>query len=101
MRLLDELHLEHPVYGSRRLGVLLEQRGYRVNRKRVVRLLQVMGIEAIYPQRSLCRPGEGHEIYPYLLRDLAITGPNQVWCADITYGPMPYGFLYLVAVMDW
>ena len=101
MRLLDELHLEHPVYGSRRLGVLLEQRGYRVNRKRVVRLLQVMGIEAIYPQRSLSRPGEGHEIYPYLLRDLAITGPNQVWCADITYLPMPYGFLYLVAVMDW
>jgi len=101
MRWLDELHLEHPVYGSRRLGVLLEQQGQRVNRKRVVRLLQVMGIEAIYPKRNLSRPGEGHEIYPYLLRDLEITGPNQVWCADITYIPMQHGFMYLVAVMDW
>jgi len=101
MRLLDELHLEHPVYGSRRLEVLLKQRGYRVNRKRVRRLLRVMGIEAIYPRRSLSRPGEGHEIFPYLLNDLAITGPNQVWCADITYIPMQYGFMYLVAVMDW
>jgi putative transposase len=101
MRLLDELHLEHPVYGSRRLEVLLDQRGYRVNRKRVRRLLRVMGIEAIYPRRSLSRPGDGHEIFPYLLNDLEITGPNQVWCADITYIPMQYGFMYLVAVMDW
>jgi putative transposase len=101
MRLLDERHLEHPVYGSRRLEVLLGQRGYRVNRKRVRRLLRVMGIEAIYPRRSLSRPGDGHEIFPYLLNDLEITGPNQVWCADITYIPMQYGFMYLVAVMDW
>jgi len=101
MRLLDELHLEHPVYGSRRLEVLLDQRGYRVNRKRVRRLLRVMGIEAIYPRRSLSQPGDGHEIFPYLLNDLEITGPNQVWCADITYLPMQCGFMYLVAVMDW
>jgi putative transposase len=101
MRLLDELHLAHPVYGSRRLGVLLEQRGHRVNRKRVQRLLRVMGIEAIYPRRRLSQPGEGHEIFPYLLGELEISGPNQVWCADITSIPMAYGFMYLVAVMDW
>jgi putative transposase len=101
MRLLDELHLEHPVYGSRRLGVLLAQRGYEVNRKRVMRLLRVMGIEAIYPRRSLSQPGEEHEIYPYLLQGLVISGPNQVWCSDITYVPMAQGFMYLVAVMDW
>jgi putative transposase len=101
MRLLDELHLEYPVYGSRRLGVLLERRGYPVNRKRVMRLLRVMGIEAIYPRRRLSQPGEGHEIFPYLLHGLEITGPNQVWCSDITYVPMACGFMYLVAVMDW
>ena len=101
MRQLDELHLEYPVYGSRRLAVLLGRRGFAVNRKRVVRLLGVMGIEAIYPRRQLSRPGEGHEIYPYLLKDLEISGPNQVWCSDITYIPMQYGFMYLVAVMDW
>ena len=101
MRLLDEWHLEHPVYGSRRLTVLLNQRGHLVNRKRVRRLMEVMGIEAIYPRRKVQDPGEAHEIFPYLLRDLEINGPNQVWCADITYVPMAYGFMYLVAVMDW
>jgi putative transposase len=101
MRGLDELHLEHPVYGSRRLTVLLQQRGQAVNRKRVRRLLRVMGIEAIYPRRRLSVPGEDHEIYPYLLKGLEISGPNQVWCSDITYLPMAYGFMYLVAVMDW
>lgn len=101
MRLLDELHLEHPVYGSRRLRVLLNQRGYEINRKRVRRLLGLMGIEAIYPRRQRIRPGEPHEIYPYLLKGLEISGPNQVWCSDITYVPMACGFMYLVAVMDW
>jgi putative transposase len=81
--------------------VLLARRGYKINRKRVVRLLRVMGIEAIYPRRHLSRPGEGHQIFPYLLKDLEISGPNQVWCSDITYIPMQYGFMYLVAVMDW
>jgi putative transposase len=101
MRRLDELHLERPVYGSRRLTVLLQREGIQVNRKRVVRLLQVMGVEAIYPKRSLSGPGEGHRIYPYLLKDLEISGPDQVWCSDITYVPMACGFMYLVATMDW
>ena len=101
MRRLDELHLDHPVYGSRRLTVLLQREGRAVNRKRVVRLLQLMGVEAVYPKRSLSQPGEGHRIYPYLLEGLEISGPDQVWCSDITYVPMAYGFMYLVAVMDW
>jgi len=101
MRRLDQLHLEHPVYGSRRLTALLRRAGQWVNRKRVIRLLQVMGIEAIDPKGHLSQPGEGHEIFPYLLKGLAITGPDQVWCADITYVPMATGFMYLVAVMDW
>jgi len=101
MRRLDELHMEHPVYGSRRLTVMLRREGRAVNRKRVSRLLGMMGIEAIYPRRSLSQPGEGHEIFPYLLRDVEINGPNQVWCSDITYIPMQHGFMYLVAVMDW
>ena len=101
MRQLDELHMEHPVYGSRRLTVLLTQRGYEVNRKRVVRLTQLMGIQAIYPRSRRMEVGEGHEIFPYLLEGLDISGPNQVWCSDITYIPMQYGFMYLVAVMDW
>ena len=101
MRLLDEWHLKHPVYGSRRLQVLLERAGYAVNRKRVTRLLRVMGLEALYPRRSLSQPGEGHTIYPYLLKSLEVTGADQVWCSDITYIPMAAGFMYLVAVMDW
>lgn len=101
MHQLDRLHTEHPVYGSRRLTVMLRRAGYEVNRKRVVRLLKVMDIAAIYPRKSLSQPGEGHEIFPYLLKGVEITGPNQVWCADITYIPMQYGFMYLVAVMDW
>ena len=98
---LDQLHLEHPVYGSRRLVQLLHREGRKVNRKRVMRLMGVMGIEAIYPQRKLPPVGPGHEVYPYLLEDLDISGPDQVWCSDITYVPMQRGFMYLVAVMDW
>lgn len=101
MRQLDELHLAYPVYGSRRLTALRRRAGYGVNRKRVQRLLQVMGVEAVYPRRALSQPGAGHQIYPYLLTDLEISGPDQVWCSDITYVPMAYGFMYLVAVMDW
>lgn len=101
MRRLDKLHLDDPVYGSRRLTALLRREGHAVNRKRVARLLQVMGVEAIYPKRATSLPGEGHRIYPYLLRGLQISGPDQVWCADITYVPMQQGFMYLVAVMDW
>ena len=101
MRRLDELHLEQPVYGSRKLAVVLRQEGWAVNRKRVVRLLRLMGVEAIYQKPKTSVPGAGHEIYPYLLRGLEVTGPDQVWCADITYVPMQSGFMYLVAVMDW
>jgi putative transposase len=101
MRLLDELHLQQPVYGSRRLRVMLGRAGHRVNRKRVVRLLGVMGLEALYPRRSLSQPVEGHGVYPYLLKGLEMTGPDQVWCSDLTYVPMACGFMYLVAVMDW
>jgi len=101
MRRLDELNLEHPVYGSRRLRARLAREGWAVNRKRVVRLLGLMGVEAVYPKRQLSQPGEGHRIYPYLLEGLEITGPDQVWCSDITYVPMANGYMYLVAVMDW
>jgi len=101
MRRLDELHLNYPAYGSRRLTALLQRAGQEVNRKRVSRLLGLMGIEVAYPKRSLSQPREGHRIYPYLLEGLEISGPDQVWCSDITYVPMAYGFMYLVAVMDW
>ena len=85
MRRLDELHLERPVYGSRRLTALLVREGQVVNRKRVARLLRLMGVEVVYPKRNLSQPGEGHRIYPYLLEGLEISGPDQVWCSDITY----------------
>lgn len=101
MRRLDELHLKHPTYGRRRLTVLLQREGRAVNRKRVARLLALMGVEAVYPKRGLSQPGAGHRIYPYLLEGLEISGPDQVWCSDITYVPLADGFLYLVAVMDW
>jgi putative transposase len=101
MRRLDEMHLDRPVYGSRRLTAVLRREGVVVNRKRVSRLLHVMGVEAIYPKPSTSQPGAAHRIYPYLLRRREITGPDQVWCADITYVPMQQGFMYLVAVMDW
>ena len=102
LRHLDELYMEFPYYGSRRLAVVLAQQLQQpINRKRVQRLMQVLGIEALYPKPNLSRPAPGHRIYPYLLRGLAIERPNQVWSTDITYVPMRGGFLYLVAVMDW
>ena len=101
MRRLDELHLARPVYGSRRLTALLQREGRVVNRKRVVRLLEKMGVQTVYPKRSLSQPAEGHRIYPDLLKDLELCGPDQVWCSDITYVPMASGFMYLVATMDW
>lgn len=101
MRQIDELHLKHPVYGTPRVTQWLRRNGWQVNRKRVIRLMQIMGLEAIYPKGSTSQPGLGHRIYPYLLRGKEITGPNQVWCADITYIPMVLGFMYLVVIMDW
>ena len=95
-RRIDELYTKWPFYGSRKLALLLE-----VNRKRVQRLMRIMGIAAVGPRRRLTRPGAGHKIYPYLLRNLEVRCPDQVWCSDITYITLRHGFLYLVAVMDW
>jgi putative transposase len=101
MRRIDEQYLRAPFYGARRMTQWLAREGYAVNRKRVQRLMRVMGIQAIYPKRRTSQPGVGHKIYPYLLRGLAVTRPDQVWAADITYVPLAHGFMYLVAVMDW
>src|ERR1700688_310465 len=101
MRRIDELHLKWPFYGSPRIGVELKQEGHGINRKRVQRLMRVMGIEALVPRPGTSKAAPGHKIYPYLLRGLAITEPNHVWAADITYIPMARGFLYLVAIIDW
>jgi putative transposase len=96
MRRMDEQYLKTPFYGSRKLACVLD-----VNRKRVQRLMRLMGLAAIYPKRRLTQPGVGHKIYPYLLRNMAIVRPDQVWSTDITYLPLRHGFLYLVAVIDW
>ena len=101
MRCIDELHLELPFYGSRRMMFELNKEGRGVNRKRVQRLMRVMGIEALVPRPGTSKAAPGHKIYSYLLRGLAIAEPNHVWAADITYIPMARGFLYLVAVIDW
>ena len=101
MRLMDEQYLKTPFYGSRQMTSWLQRQGYVINRKRVQRLLRLMGLEAIYPKPRTSVPGQGHTIYPYLLRNLEITRPNQVWSADITYVPLAQGFLYLVAILDW
>ena len=101
MRLLDEQYTRAPFYGSRRMTAWLETQGHEVNRKRISRLMQVMGIEAVYPKPKLSQPGEGHKIYPYLLRGVTVERVNQVWSTDITYIRMAQGFVYLVAVMDW
>ena len=96
MRRIDEEYTRHPFYGSRRLAEVLE-----VNRKRVQRLMRRMGIEAVGPKRRTTNRGSGHKIYPYLLRNVEIVRPDQVWSSDITYIPLRHGYLYLVAVMDW
>ena len=101
MRRIDELHLELPFYGSRRMTFELNKEGRGVNRKRVQRLMRLMGIEALVPRPGTSKAAPGNKIYPYLLRGLAIVEPNHVWSADITYVPMAHGFLYLVAIIDW
>jgi putative transposase len=101
MALIDRQYLRTPFYGSRRMTVWLQAQSHMVNRKRVQRLMQRMGLEAIYQRPRTSLPAPEHRIYPYLLRGLAIERVNQVWAADITYIPMARGFLYLVAVMDW
>ncbi len=101
MRMIDEEYLRHPFLGSRKLSLWLKSQGENVNRKRVQRLMRTMGIEAIYPKPKTTHRGEGHQLYPYLLREMTIERPDQVWATDITYIPMANGFMYLVAVMDW
>jgi putative transposase len=100
MKLIDRGYLAAPFYGSRKIAVWLKSRGHHVNRKRVRRLMRLMGIRAIYRRPRTSSPAPGHKIYPYLLRDLKITRPDQVWATDITYIPMAKGFMYLVAIID-
>jgi len=101
MRRLDELHLNYPFAGSRMLRGLLWQQGLEVGRRHIKTLMRRMGIEAIYRKPNTSKPAPGHRIYPYLLRELFITRPNQAWAMDITYIPMARGFIYLAAVVDW
>lgn len=101
MRLIDEQYLIRPFSGSRGMRDQLRRLGYQVNRKRMQRLMRLMGLEPIYPKPKTSRPHPAHKIYPYLLRGMTIDRPNQVWSADITYIPMNRGHMYLVAVMDW
>ena len=101
MRKIDELYLENPSSGSRTIRRQLKRQGLIVSRKRIQRLMRLMGIEAVYPKPNTSRPHPQHKVYPYLLRDLTINRPNQVWSSDITYIPMDRGFMYLVAIMDW
>lgn len=101
MKLIDEQFLETPFYGARQMARYLRRQGYWVNRKRVQRLMQKMGLMALYQKPNTSKPHPEHKIYPYLLKAVDIREPNQVWCSDVTYIPMRKGFLYLVAVMDW
>lgn len=101
MRLMDEQYTKTPFYGSRRMAEWLKTRGFAVNRKRVARLMAVMGVEAVYPKPRLSAPGEGHRIYPYLLSGVEVKRADQVWSTDITYIRMTQGFVYMAAVMDW
>ncbi|KZY30415.1 integrase [Roseovarius sp. HI0049] len=101
MRRIDELHMDYPFAGSRMMKGLLRQEGFTAGRLHVATLMKQMGIEALYRRPNTSKPAPGHKVYPYLLRKLAVTRPNQVWAMDITYVPMARGFVYLVAVVDW
>lgn len=103
MNRIDEIYLQHPDFGSRQFRDQLRAEGYKVNRKRIQRLMRLMCIQALYPKRNLSKriSGAEHRIYPYLLRNVSITRANQVWCADVTYIRLHHGFVYLVAIMDW
>jgi putative transposase len=101
MKLIDRQYLVTPFFGARKIAAWLKSQDYSVNRKRVRRLMRLMGLSAIYRRPRTSKPAPGHKIYPYLLGGMKITRPNQVWAADITYIPMARGFLYLVAIIDW
>ena len=101
MRTIDELHLQYPFMGSRMIRDTLQQQGHQIGRSKVRRLMRLMGIHAVCPKPNTSQPADEHRIYPYLLRNLVIDRPNQVWATDITYIPMAKGFVYLCAVIDW
>ena len=101
MRKIDQQFLETPFFGVRQMTWYLRNEGYKVNEKRIRRLMRLMGLMPIYQKPNTSRPAKGHKIYPYLLKGLPVARPNQVWASDITYIPMRRGFLYLVAIMDW
>jgi putative transposase len=101
MRRIDELYLVRPYYGSRRMTVALQQEGQEVNRKRVQRLMRLMGLEGMAPGPHTSRPHPEHPVYPYLLKGVDVVRPDMVWAADITYVPLAYGWAYLVAIIDW
>ena len=101
MQLIDKEYTAHPFYGTRKMCDYLKRKGHTVNRKRVQRLMRLMGLASIAPRKRTSVPGVHHRIYPYLLRNIAITYPGQVWCSDITYIRLKRGFVYLTVVMDW
>jgi len=101
MKLIDQQYMATPFYGARKIAAWLKSGRHSVNRKHVRRLMQIMGLRAIYRRPRTSKPAPGNKIYPYLLNGLKITRSNQVWCADVTYIPMAHGFLYLVVIMDW
>lgn len=101
MRRIDQMHMEHPFFGSRMISRMLRTEARVVNRKRVQRLMRLMGLESVAPKPNTSKPAPEHPVYPYLLRGLTITRANQVWASDITYIPMAHGFAYLVAIIDW
>src|SRR5207247_10499033 len=101
MALIDRQYLARPYYGSRRMAAWLATQGHPVNRKRVQRLMRLIGLVAVYQRPNTSKPAVAHKVYPYLLGGLSIDRVNQVWCSDITYIPMAKGFVYLVAIMDW
>jgi putative transposase len=101
MRVIDTTYLAYPFFGSRQMTLWLRAEGHEVNRKRVRRLMRLMGLESLSPQPQLSAPDRAHPVYPYLLRTLAVTRPNQVWATDITYLPLASGHIYLCAVLDW
>ena len=102
MQMIDNIYTRSPFYGSRKIAKLIKRlTGFVVNRKRIARLMRLMGIAAIYPKPRTSIPNKQHRKYPYLMKDMEITGPNQAWCTDITYIRLEQGFVYLVAIMDW
>ncbi len=101
MRRMDEIYTDHPFYGVRQMTRVLRREGDRVNPKRIRRLMRLMGLEAQCPKPNLSKPAPGHKVYPYLMKSMKLDGPNQAWCADITYIRLEGGFVYLVAIMDW